>query len=399
MRRRTKWIAWTLAALVALTGVLLALVIFGGRDPDWNGTVLLRWDAQRKALEFLVPPRPGLDGPYVFRDAEGYSVARMQPSDGRWTLHRERLPADAGTSVIVHVDNPAKTRFNVVLRPLAQPLSADLPGNPPRLLMLSDIEGQFDRFTALLQSQGVVDETLHWAFGTGHVALAGDFVDRGDDVIPLLWLIYRLEDEAVRAGGRLHYVLGNHELMGLNGNAGSWPPRMLASAQRIGRNGQSRVFSNEGVLGQWLRSKPVIARIGDHLVMHGGVSEDFLQTGLSVDEANALARPWLDRRRVFMPAAVQPVLGRAGVTRYRGLADAELQREADVVAHLRGVAQRFGVRRVAIGHTITPDIALEHSGLLLRLDVHHKTQVPQAALYEDGILWRVYADGRRTRLR
>lgn len=399
MRRAWNRVLLLLGAALAAAAVTLALVVIGGRDPDWNGTVLLRWDRQRTAFEFMVRPQAALDGPYVFREAHGYSIARMAQIDGHWRLQWTTLPVSAGARVGVQVDNPARTRFDVVLRAPAEPRSADVPRNPSRLLMLSDFEGQFDRFVALLQSQGVVDRDLHWTYGDGHVALAGDFVDRGDNVIPLLWLIYRLEDEAARAGGRVHYVLGNHEMMGLNGNAGSWPQRMLASAQALGRDGQSQVFSERSVLGQWLRSKPVIARIGDHLVMHGALSDVFLRAGFSVDDANALARPWLDRRRVFMPAAVQAVLGRAGVTRYRGLADPKRQREADVSAHLRSATRRFGVQRVAIGHTIASDIALEHGGQLLRLDVHHKTQVPQAALYEGGTLWRVYADGRRVRLR
>ena len=394
MRRALRWLLIAVAAAVAAT---LALVVFGGRDPDWNGTVLLRWDRERQALEFLVRPRAALDGPYVFRDAGGYSVARMVGSDRRWRLQWSRLHGSS-PRVLVQVDNPARTRFEVQIRPPATPLAADLPRNPPRLLMLSDIEGQFDRFVALLRAHGAINADLRWSYGSGHVALAGDFVDRGDDVIPLLWLVYRLEHEAQRAGGRLHYVLGNHELMGLNGNAGSWPQRMLASAQHMGGDGQSRVFAPHSVLGQWLRSKPVIARIGDHLIVHGGVSEDFLRTRLSAGAANALARPWLDRRRVFMPATVQPVLGRAGVTRYRGLADPRERREADVLAHLHAATRRFGAKRIAIGHTIAPDVALEQGGLLLRLDVHHKTQLPQAALYEDGVLWRAYADGRRVRL-
>lgn len=398
MRPALRWAGGVLATLLAVLAIALALVVFGGRDPDWNGTVLLRWDKQRNAFEFFVRPQAALDGPYVFREPGGYAAARMLENDDGWRLRWQQLPASPRSRLVVQVDNPARTRFEVALRAPAEPVSADVLRNPSRLLMLSDIEGQFDRFVALLQAQGVIDGNLHWAYGDGHVALAGDFVDRGDHVIPLLWLIYRLEHEAQRAGGRVHYVLGNHETMGLNGNAESWPPRMLASAQALGRRGPSRVFAADSVLGQWLRSKPVIARIGDHLVVHGGISEAFLRTRLSVDEANTLARPWLDRRRVFMPANVQPVLGRAGVTRYRGLADADEQREADVVAHLRAVTRRFGVRRVAIGHTISPDIVLAHDGLLLRLDVHHKRQVGQAALYEDGVLWRVYADGRHVRL-
>lgn len=398
MRRAWKRVLLLATAVSAAVLMVLALVVFGGRDPDWNGTVLLRWDPQRQVLETLVRPRAGLDGPYVFRRPDGYAMVRMAPVDGAWQPRWQRLPASPGSRLVVDVDNPARTRFEVRLRPPATPRSADVPRNPPRLLMLSDFEGQFDRFVALLRAQGVVDADLHWSYGTGHVALAGDLVDRGEHVLPLLWLVYRLEGEAAQAGGRVHMLLGNHEQMLLRGDMESWPQRMRASAQRID-GGSRRLFAADSVLGQWLRTRPVVARVGDHLLAHGGISADFLASGLGIDAANAIARPQLETRTVLLPSRARPVLGRAGATRYRGLAKAEARREDDVAAHLGAVARRFGVRRLAIGHTLAPDIVLQHDGLLLRLDVHHKTQVPQAALYERGVLWRVYADGRRVRLR
>jgi hypothetical protein len=389
MLRTLKWLASLTVAAIAL---LLAAVVFGGRDPDWNGTVLLRWDPERRSLEWMQHPRMAQDGPYVFREAHGYAVVETVPSGAGWRLQTRRLPGHPLPVITVRVDNVMDTRFDVPLRPPAHAQRADESGNPPKLLMLSDMEGEFDRFVALLRAQGVIDAGLHWAYGRNHIALVGDLVDRGEHVVPLLWLVYRLEGEAERVGGRVHYVLGNHEQMGLAGNMESWPERMRATAQAMD-GGSKRMFSGASVLGQWLRSKPVIARVGDHLLVHGGISAGFLRTGLSVDAANALARPYLHSRRVLMPVRVQTVLGRAGVTRYRGLARPDARLEDDPLAHLRQVTRRYGVRRVAIGHTIAPDIVLQYHGLLLRLDVHHKSQVPQAALYAGGQLWRVHADG------
>lgn len=397
MRRALRWAGWMVAATVAAVLAVLALVVFGGRDPDWNGTVLLRWDAQRQSLDGMVRPRAGLDGPYVFREPRGYTAVRMVEVDGQWRVRWQRLPDSPRSRLVVEVDNPARTRFDVAIRAAAVASSADEPRNPPRLLMLSDFEGQFDRFVSLLRTQGVLDADLHWSYGGGHVALVGDFVDRGEQVLPLLWLIYRMEGEARRAGGRVHYLLGNHEQMLLRGDMESWPQRMRATAQRID-GGPRRLFAEDSVLGQWLRTKPVVARIGDHLLAHGGISADYLASGLGIDAANALARHHLETRTLLLPARVRPVLGRTGTTRYRGLARPDARREAEPIAHLRAVAARHGVQRVAIGHTIAPDIALEQRGLLLRLDVHHASQVPQAALYENGVLWRVHADGRRVRL-
>jgi hypothetical protein len=69
--------------------------------------------------------------------------------------------------------------------------------------------------------------------------------------------------------------------------------------------------------------------------------------------------------------------------------------EANPLTHLRSVVARYQVKRVAIAHTIVPDIVLEQQGMLLRLDVHHAEQTPQAAYYGNAKLWRVDANGER----
>lgn len=267
--------------------------------------------------------------------------------------------------------------------------------------MLSDMEGEFDRFTALLRAQDVIDDGLHWRYGDGHVALVGDFVDRGDDMTAVLWLIYRLQAEAEAAGGRVHYVLGNHEHLAMSGRKKYWPGGLVAFANALGDDGDERLFSAQSVLGAWLAEQPVIARIGDHLLVHGGVSEPVLAMDLDVDQINALARSHLHRVPEDLLDDARTLLGRDGLTWYRGMAmpdDAKQRRERDPAAHLQRVLARYGARRIAIGHTLVPDITLEQQGRLLRLDIHHAEQTPQAALYEGGVLWRVHADGNRVRL-
>ena len=59
---------------------------------------------------------------------------------------------------------------------------------------------------------------LNWTFGNGHLVLVGDFVDRGFSTTQVLWFIYKLEQEAEKQGGYVHYILGNHELKNMQGN-------------------------------------------------------------------------------------------------------------------------------------------------------------------------------------
>lgn len=387
-----------IAAGIAVLAVL-ALVVFGGfRLKDPQGNIAFGWDSQRSRFQILEKPELALDGPHVFRSPAGFAVIDTVADGDHWRLRTTPLPALPLPELSVRVDNPVKTSFKVQIRPPSAPAESVVIPNPSKLLMLSDMEGEFDKFVALMQSQGVMDEALHWQFGDGHVALLGDFVDRGQDMLPLLWLIYRLEDEARQAGGRVHYVLGNHEHLAMMGTKKYWPRHLIATAQALGEDGDERLFSGQSVLGAWLRSKPVIVRVGDHLLVHGGISRKFLDTQLDIETTNMVARSSLDTDPTSLPADVQPILGRSGLTWYRGMAlpaDERFAEEANIVEHLRQVIARYDVKRVAIGHSLVPEVTLEHEGMLLRLDVHHAEQVPQAALYEFGRLWRVSADGQR----
>ena len=67
----------------------------------------------------------------------------------------------------------------------------------------------------ILQTAGLVDAKLRWTGGTTVYVQTGDILDRGAKVREALDLLIRLEDEAKRSGGRVEFLLGNHEVMNL----------------------------------------------------------------------------------------------------------------------------------------------------------------------------------------
>ena len=79
-----------------------------------------------------------------------------------------------------------------------------------------DVEGNFSALRKLLQANKIITEDFNWQFGKGHLVLIGDFFDRGEQVTELLWFIYSLEEKAKDAGGYVHFILGNHEIMNLS---------------------------------------------------------------------------------------------------------------------------------------------------------------------------------------
>jgi hypothetical protein len=148
------------------------------------------------------------------------------------------------------------------------------------LFVLGDTHGEYDAVVEGLQAAGLIDASLRWVGGRNHVAFAGDLTDRGPDVLGLLWLVYRLEREAAAAGGAVHVVLGNHEIMVLLGDLRYVHPKELQIAELHGANYQRMFDVRESVLGRWLASKPGLIRVDRALIAHGGLGELYAGYGL-----------------------------------------------------------------------------------------------------------------------
>src|SRR5258708_32871902 len=81
-----------------------------------------------------------------------------------------------------------------------------------RVLVIGDIHGEFEKLVAVLRKADLVDEAFSWRGSTATVWFMGDFLDRGPDGIAVVDLVMRLQQEAQAAGGRIHSLLGNHEV-------------------------------------------------------------------------------------------------------------------------------------------------------------------------------------------
>ena len=87
-----------------------------------------------------------------------------------------------------------------------------------RVVAVGDVHGAYDALVSTLQNAGVIDEDLAWSGGKTHLVSTGDLLDRGAESRRVMNLVMRLEREAVEAGGRVHLLLGNHEVMNLIGD-------------------------------------------------------------------------------------------------------------------------------------------------------------------------------------
>ena len=181
-----------------------------------------------------------------------------------------------------------------------------------RLVAVGDAHGAYDRFSRLLLETGVVDEHLQWSGGKTHFVDLGDFVDRGPGSRKIMDLLLRLQTQAEQSGGRVHVLLGNHELMNLTGDLryvsdqeylsytdledaderraareyfDSLPEdarsRSFDEAYPPGYFGHRRAFSASGKYGKWLRSLPFLVVINATAFTHGGLPRLVTELGLA----------------------------------------------------------------------------------------------------------------------
>ncbi len=276
----------------------------------------------------------------------------------------------------------------------APPAAPRLEDAPPdtfsgveRVVAIGDVHGDVDALKEALRLAGLIDDKEHWSGGKAHLVQTGDIPDRGEQTRAAFELLMRLEGEALAAGGRVHALLGNHEVMNMLGDLRYVTPGELASFE--GTNGHREAYGPQGRYGRWLRSHPAVVRINDTLFMHGGLAPSV--PGKTLAEVNR----WV--RQDLFPGqpkggAVDP-LGPLWFRGYAQGADMEAEQALDTVL------KRFGAKRMVMGHTTSREgrIRQRFGGKALFIDVGLSRGYGRhiAALeLRGGQLTALYPDGR-----
>lgn len=302
--------------------------------------------------------------------------------------------------------SPLLVALLLSLAPNARPVAAqDVWTGVERVVAVGDLHGDFGQFTTLLRDAGLIDQRDRWSGGKAHLVQLGDVPDRGPDTRKILELLMRLENQARKAGGQVHALIGNHEAMNLYGDLRYTTPEELA-AFRTDRSEQVRdaffeqhaaelmqkpppeglpafdeayrrkwdeqhplgyfehrlAFGPNGKYGKWIRGHNAVIKINETLFVHGGISPKF--AGLSLREINETVRGELED---FAKLRGGLVTDEEGPLWYRGLAQAD---EAVLAAHVRSLLEFHQARRVVIGHTPAPGAILPRfDGRVILADV------------------------------
>ena len=299
------------------------------------------------------------DGPYLRYATDriqarwvcdGRVIERSFPS-ARWPV---RVPAQCGFARPIEVRAPA------------MPDPSTAPQGVARIAALSDIHGQYDLMVRLLRANGIVDGKLDWRFGRGHLVIVGDVFDRGGQVNQVLWLLYALEQQAREAGGGVHLLLGNHEIMVLANDLRYVNEGYLRSAAAL-ESSYVDLYGPDSVLGRWLRGKAVIAQINDVLFVHGGIAADYFESGLDRAQYNERYRATLGTPKAVWqhdPALAALYNGKTSPIWYRGyFTDSDLRQD-----QVDAIAARLGVARIVVGHTSHKQVGSYFDGRVIGVD-------------------------------
>lgn len=318
---------------------------------------------------------PGfLDGPVVRRLDDGGWHARWFCED---RAHRAEGHGDA-----VEIECAGR-RHRFPIAPVEAP--AAVAPMPERAVVISDVEGNVRFLDSALRKLGVTDQAGAWSFGTGHLVVLGDSVDRGRDGFAVLWRLHALSAQAVSNGGAVHVVLGNHEQYVLRTNISRAHPEHLYALNQMG--GYAESFAEGTVIGDWLRLQPVMLKLGDTVFVHGGVGPRVAKADLSLEMLNAASIGYWSRQPTDRgkSAALDAVLGIDGVTQYRGyLMPIEGVYPVATQEEVDAALARFDARRIVVAHTPVPSVERRYGERVYAINVNDDAAKPEVLLFDRG---------------
>jgi hypothetical protein len=256
--------------------------------------------------------------------------------------------------------------------------------NVSKIFTISDIHGQLELFKQILVNNDVIDREGNWIWDDGHLVILGDVFDRGDYVNDVLYMIMRLEYQAQRSGGQVHFLIGNHEAMVLLGDIRYVTNKYRKVAETF-ETTVPELYGNNTLMGKWLRSKNTIIQINDVLFVHGGIHPTIMDVFKSPRRLNKFIRENLDTpwEVIKSDSLLTLVFRGIGPLWYRGFFEPDSQPEVSP-QELELILNKFKVNQIITGHTTMDSISTFYNGRIIMVDAGIKNGITGEALLWDG---------------
>ncbi|PIA33210.1 hypothetical protein AQUCO_04200158v1 [Aquilegia coerulea] len=259
------------------------------------------------------------------------------------------------------------------------------PSPPNRLVAIGDLHGDLDKSKQAFKIAGLIHPlTDRWIGGNTTVVQIGDVFDRGDDELKILYFLEKLKREALRSGGSIITMIGNHEIMNIDGDFryitpsglqefkawADWFQIGISMKNLCGGSVENNIFQgipftfprirkefhdgmrariaalrpNGPISTRFLSGNPTALVVGDSVFVHGGLLQDHVSYGL--ERINEEVRDWING----LKGRLSPhfVRGRNSVVWLRKFSDQVC--DCSTLQHV--LATIPGAKRMIMGHTI-----------------------------------------------
>ena len=366
-----------IGAVLLRTEIIQRLYIF----PGWS--IKFGKDDQSK---FSIEP------PIIYQNRQ--KLAKIENAGDNFTIINREISAK--DSVISVNDENGDLLFNVKLKESITKNPSIYNQSTQKTFVVSDIEGNFPFFEKLLKSNKIIDDKFNWTFGNNHLVLLGDFFDRGTQVFESLWLIYKLETEAEKHGGKVHFILGNHDIMNLEGDFRYVQEKFFANSKHLNLDYKEWVSENSEI-GKWLRSKNTIEKIGNYLFVHAGISPKVVNNELSINDINKIIsenisiKPTTERLKL-LKSQESPYWYRGYFMKHNGY-ELITQDEID------NICNYYKIDKLIVGHTPVEEIKTYYNSKVIGIDVLREKEIgknpPSALLIENNKFFAIDETGKK----
>lgn len=166
-------------------------------------------------------------------------------------------------------------------------------GPVDRIIAIGDIHGDFDYLIHLLKIARVIDNNYDWIGGSTYIVQVGDQIDNCrpyynhcNDIdatpndkasdIQIINFLDDLHEQALRQKGAVISLLGNHEILNIEGDMSYVSYENIKESQGI--TGRIKDFSSTGKIGKKIIcTHPPAIIIGTNLFVHAGILPQIIE--------------------------------------------------------------------------------------------------------------------------
>jgi len=242
-----------------------------------------------------------------------------------------------------------------------------------RIIAIGDLHGDYKATIYSLKKAGLIDDKKKWIGGETVVVQLGDQLDRGarfdssideDSEFKIMNLFDKLHKDAVKSGGAVYSLIGNHEIMNVMGDYSY--TSLMGIKHFGGEKERYEQFKSGGKLSKKMaKSRTVVLKIGDFIFVHGGITPH-LAKKYEIDYINNLMKKYLNGNDKLANTKEfrELFLNNGSLLWTRRYSD-----ESPDCKSLEETLKILGCKKMVVGHTPQNKINCKCKGNVWRVDI------------------------------